>query len=577
MKHSLLRLLLVLCLALPISFACSKSDKTASEQSEQSFPEHNGYRIYAVDETGWDALYVYLYGTVNDLGGKWPGIKTGGKLTVNKQPYVYFDLPVEGAYGATEKLIFNNGSGQQISKEPSLSFGDKADYFFTVTASGATALSTGSEWTVTVDNGPVQADATKIAELEASKRNAWRIYQVNPKLYGSSGAYTKIQARLDDIAALGTDVLYLMPVYKEGKKNAIGSPYCISDFTALNDAYGTQAELQALIDAAHQKGMKVIFDWVANHTAWDHPWISAHKDWYKQDASGNIVCPTADGTWSDVAQLNHANAALRAEMTAALQHWVTTLGIDGYRCDYAHGPTGRNVGDMDTLWKEAIAALRAQQPELIMLAESDYTKMFDDGFDIIFSRASKSRLVSVFGGSAPAGFFSTYKSAIGAAPAPKTVLLYVTNHDDATEASPVSEFRSKEGALAAFVLMRALNTSTMMYGSQEVAYASTINFFKTSTFSWTAEPEYFAAYKKAMTALTRIDRSQAATVYAAGPLVVVCYPDAAVLVNTSSRVVEATLPSELSGKSYKDGITDSAVTLSATLSVNPYDYRILIQ
>ena len=80
-----------------------------------------------------------------------------------------------------------------------------------------------------------------------------------------------------------------------------------------------------------------------------------------------------------------------------------------------------------------------------------------------------------------------------------------------------------------------------------------------------------------MTALTRIDRSQAATVYAAGPLVVVCYPDAAVLVNTSSRVVEAPLPSELSGKSYKDGITDSAVTLSATLSVNPYDYRILIQ
>ena len=392
---------------------------------------------------------------------------------------------------------------------------------------------------------------------------------------GADKTMTAVLSGQADIGFCGPEAAIY--VYNEGKKNAIGSPYCISDFTSLNDAYGTQAELQALIDAAHQKGMKVIFDWVANHTAWDHPWLSAHKDWYKQDASGNIVCPTADGTWSDVAQLNHANAALRTDMTAALQHWVTTLGIDGYRCDYAHGPTGRNVGDMDTFWKEAVAALRAEHPDLIMLAESDYTKMFDDGFDIIFSRASKSRLVSVFGGSAPAGFFSTYKSAIGAAPAPKTVLLYVTNHDDATEASPVGEFRSKEGALAAFVLMRALNTSTMMYGSQEVAYASTINFFKTSTFSWTAEPEYFAAYKKAMTALMAIDRSQAATVYAAGPLVVVCYPDAAVLVNTSSRVVEATLPSELSRKSYKDGITDSAVTLSATLSVNPYDYRILIQ
>ena len=578
MKHSLLRLLLVFCLALPVSFACSKSDKTPSEQNaEQSFPEHEGYRIYAVDETGWDALYVYMYGTVNDLGGKWPGIKTGGKLTVNKQQYVYFDLPVEGAYGATEKLIFNNGSGKQISKEPSLNFGEKADYFFTVTADGATAFNGGSEWTVTVDNGPIKAEASKISEIAAAERNAWRIYQVNPKLYGSSGAFTKIQARLDDIAALGTDVLYLMPVYKEGKKNAIGSPYCISDFTALNDAYGTLEELQALVNAAHEKGMKVIFDWVANHTAWDHPWISAHKDWYKQDASGNIVCPTADGTWSDVAQLNHANAALRAEMTAALQHWVTTLGIDGYRCDYAHGPTGRNVGDMDTFWKEAIAALRAQHPDLIMLAESDFTKMFDDGFDIIFSRASKSRLVSVFGGSSPSNFFSAYKSAINAAPAPKTVLLYVTNHDDATEASPVSEFRSKEGALAAFILMRALNTSTMIYGSQEVGYGSTINFFKTSTFSWTAEADYFAAYKKTMTALTHIDRNQDATVYAAGPLVLLAYPDALVAVNTSERDVEATLPAALVGQIYGDEITGSGVTLSATLPVKAYEYRILVK
>lgn len=533
---------LLLCLWL---VACGKDNGgTDPQQQEETadFPQHEGYRIYALDETGWNTLYVYLYGSVNNLGGSWPGIKPGGSLSVGDKTYTWFSLPVEGASGMTEKLIFNNGSGAQIKDEPSLTFGDKADYFFTVDATKATAFDGGSSWTVERDTGPINATATKICDLPAARRNAWRIYQVNPKLYGASGAFTKIQGRLDEIAALGTDVLYLMPVYREGKLKSIGSPYCISDFTALNTSYGTMDELKSLVDAAHAKGMKVIFDWVANHTAWDCSWISAHKDWYAQDASGNIVCPTADGTWTDVAQLNYESAGLRSEMTAALQYWIAELGIDGYRCDYAHGPTGSRTGAMDAFWTSAISTLRAGNPDLIMLAESDFTKMFDDGFDIIFSRASKSRLVSVFGGSNLSNFFSTYKDAVGRAPAPKTILLYVTNHDDATEASPVAEFHSKEGALAAFVLMRALNTSTMIYGSQEVAYPSTINFFKTLTFVWTANPDYLAAYKSAMQSLAKIDRSQAAVVYAAGPLAIVEYPSATVYVNTSEREVVATLP-----------------------------------
>ena len=87
---------------------------------------------------------------------------------------------------------------------------------------------------------------------------------VNPKLYGSSGAFGKIKDRLDDIKALGTDVFYLMPIYQQGTKNAIGSPYCIKDFKAVNTSYGSLEDLRALVDAAHAKGMKVMFDWVAS-------------------------------------------------------------------------------------------------------------------------------------------------------------------------------------------------------------------------------------------------------------------------------------------------------------------------
>ena len=161
-----------------------------------------------------------------------------------------------------------------------------------------------------IHTGDVANAPSELATLPATARDNWQIYQVNPKLYGSSGAFGKIQARLDDIKALGTEFLYLMPVYAEGKKNAIGSPYCIQDFKAVNTSYGTLAELKSLVDAAHAKGMKVMFDWVANHTSWDNGWITEHPDWYEHKADGSIAWPTKDGEWKDVAQLNYANKDL---------------------------------------------------------------------------------------------------------------------------------------------------------------------------------------------------------------------------------------------------------------------------
>ena len=508
-----------------------------------SFPTHEGYRIYVLDQTGWSAISLYMYGTQNDLGGSWPGISVGGTLQrQDGTTYKYFNVPSQ-ARGCTEKLIFNNsGGGSQLKDEPSVTFDRKADYFFKVTADKATAFDGGSTLEVEVDDSPVKASAVKICTLEESERNAWHIYQVNPRLYGSSGVYGKIQDRLDKIQALGCNVLYLMPIYLPGKTKSIGSPYCIKDFKALNTAYGSADELRSLIGAAHAKGMKVMLDWVANHTAWDCAWITEHKDWYAQDATGNIVCPTADGTWTDVAQLNYESAALRQAMEDAMLYWIDEFDIDGLRCDYAHGPTGSKTGPMDAFWKDAIDKLRERKDGLIMLAESDFDKMFTDGFDIIYSRQAKSSLVSVFAGQDPSAFFNTYQRLLAKAPAPKTTLLYITNHDDASEASPVSEFRGKDGALAAFVLMRSLNMSTMIYGSQEIAYDKPINFFSTLSLDWTANQDYYTSYSNIISQLGGYYHSWSSTVYSAGPVVMVDYGSNYVLVNTGSTAVEATLP-----------------------------------
>lgn len=539
------RFFLLLALVLPLIAGCSKNNDNAtpSEPSEeQAFPQHEGfYRIYAVDQTGWDALCLYMYGSTNNLGGSWPGMKPSGTLTVKGQPYTYFQVSVDDAAGQKEQLIFNNGAGVQIpsSGEPSVAFAEKADLFFTVTADKATALNITTEWTVDTTPKPVTAEAKKVQTLPASSRIMGRIYQVNPKLYGASGAFGKIQARLDDIAALGTDIFYLMPVYEQGKVKSIGSPYCIKDFTAINTSYGTLDELKSLVDAAHEKGMKVLFDWVANHTAWDCNWTTDHKDWYAQDSSGNIVCPTADGTWTDVAQLNYESKDLRAAMTGALQYWISEVGIDGYRCDYAHGPSGSKSGPMDEFWKEAIPALEQLQPGLIMLAESDFTKMYDDGFDMIFSRSARSRLMSGFGKDLTA-FFSTISQALNSAPATGSPLLFVTNHDEYANTTPVSDFNSKEGARAAFLLMRALPAATMLYGPQEIAYNATIDFCRTLTLSWTSDTAYLTSMKEALTALGEIDRTQACDIYVAGPAAVVNYGGHGLMVNTAAAETTVT-------------------------------------
>ena len=383
--------------------------------------------------------------------------------------------------------------------------------------------------------------ATELLTMPATARDHYQIYQVNLKLYGSSGAFGKVQARLDDIKALGTDILYLMPVYPEGKEKAIGSPYCIKDFKGVNPNYGTLDELKALVTAAKAKGMKVMFDWVANHTAWDHPWITGHPEWYEHKADGSIAWPTKDGAWTDVAQLDYSKKELWAAMEEALEYWVTEVGIDGYRCDYAHGVR-------DDFWEEAIGRLKGLKPGFLMLAESDFERMFDDGFDIIFDRAMKSHMRTLFGGGKASDFMTWYKGDQAKAPAPKTKLFFVTNHDDATGDVPSVQFKSADGALAAYVLMAALNGSSMLYGSQEVGYGKTINFFNTMTMDWTANADLTKKYQDALQALSKVDRSGAMTASESEGVVYVAYSNALIGVNVSGKACKASLPKTNAGK-----------------------------
>src|ERR1035437_6141853 len=203
------------------------------------------------------------------------------------------------------------------------------------------------------------------------------VYEVFPRNFSGEGNFNGITARLDELKDLGATILWLMPIHPQGekmRKGPPGSPDRVRDYYAINPDYGTEADLKRLVSEAHQRGLKVIIDVVANHTAWDSV-LMQHPEFYKQAASGKIIPPVKE--WTDVAGLNYANPKLREYMIAMLKHWIdpARAGLDGYRCDVAaEVPT--------SFWEEARAELTKVKPDIIMLAEASKPELLTNAFDL---------------------------------------------------------------------------------------------------------------------------------------------------------------------------------------------------
>ncbi|HET9013315.1 MAG TPA: alpha-amylase family glycosyl hydrolase [Gemmatimonadaceae bacterium] len=222
---------------------------------------------------------------------------------------------------------------------------------------------------------PARIEPPARAAAGALRHPAWSrhavIYEVNVRQYTPEGTLVALQRHLPRLRRLGVDILWLMPVQPIGKKNrkgTLGSYYAIADYTAINPEFGSEADFRAFVRAAHRQGMKVILDWVANHTAFDHPWIEQHPEYYVRRADGTIVNARdnegRDTDWTDVAELNFDDARMRRAMIGDMRWWVDRMGSDGFRCDVAGGvPTG--------FWVEARRELTRSRPDLFMLAEAE--------------------------------------------------------------------------------------------------------------------------------------------------------------------------------------------------------------
>lgn len=313
------------------------------------------------------------------------------------------------------------------------------------------------------------------------------IYQVNVRQYSQAGSFKAVQADLPRLKALGVDILWLMPVQPIGKKNrkgTLGSYYSISDYTAVNPEFGTLADAKAFVTEAHKLGLKVILDWVANHTAWDHAWTVAHKDWYKLNAKGEIYPVTfnegqpGEEHWDDVVALNYKSAGLRDAMIDAMKFWVREVDLDGFRCDVASlVPTD--------FWVRARKELDAVKP-MFMLAESDSVDLHASGaFDMTYDWSLPDQVFKKIGkGEAGAPLLKAWLAKQPAGyPAHAYRMRFTSNHDfNSWHGSDAELYGDAHPALA--VLTFTLPGMPLIYNGQESGLAKRLEFFEKDPIAW---------------------------------------------------------------------------------------------
>ena len=288
------------------------------------------------------------------------------------------------------------------------------------------------------------------------------IYEIFPRDYSAAGNLIGVTAKLDELKDLGVTVLWMMPIHPIGtkyRKGDFGSPYSIRDYYAIDPNYGTLADFKALVAGAHQRGMKVIMDLVANHTAWDSVMMS-NKDFYKQDANHNVIPPVP--SWTDVAGLNYNSAALRQYMITMLKYWINEADVDGFRCDVAYMvPTD--------FWEQVRTELTKVKPDIMMLAEASKPELLVKAFDLDYSWPLLATLNNVLLRNAPA--IDLRKSwEESRREFPKNAL-HLRISDDHDEARAVARY-GINGALAASAFMFTLDGVPLIYNGMEVGDAT---------------------------------------------------------------------------------------------------------
>jgi glycosidase len=410
------------------------------------------------------------------------------------------------------------------------------------------------------------------------------IYQLDLYNFTSQGTLAAAQARLDYLKDLGIDIIWLMPIHPrgiQGRIGSLGSPYAPRDYHAVNSDFGTIADLRAFVAAAHERGMQVWLDWVANHTAKDNVWITQHREYY----NSTLTSPNGYG---DVYQLDYSKEATQLAMIEAMQYWIDQVDIDGYRCDYISSNTIPTA-----FWTRAIKALKEYKPgkTITMLGEGDMAnsvqRLLVCGWDYDYAWGFQSALVN--NKNNPAGVLNQCRNLVGDLRFNNmSRMVYLTNHDQNYESSMNTQYGNNTYAFT--VLTFTLYGMPLLYNGQETGYLLTrkLDYFNRTPINWNVVDNKMQNTVRALTAFKHScdalidngDRASEVTFHTTGNNNLIAYSrhhndqTALVVLNLGSSAVNSVVTGLEAGEwklaidveNISAGLTAIPVTLNANQS-----------
>ncbi|MGN1210475.1 MAG: alpha-amylase family glycosyl hydrolase [Candidatus Cryptobacteroides sp.] len=334
----------------------------------------------------------------------------------------------------------------------------------------------------------VAASCNKAPELQHLENCV--VYEMNLRQYTPEGTFAAAQAQLPRLKELGIDIVWLMPIHPigvEGRKGTLGSYYSVKDYCDVNPEYGTIADFDYFLAEAHRLGLRVIIDWVANHTSPDAKWVNeAPADWYERDAEGNTTY-TAD--WTDTANLNYDNPDMVAEMVKSMRFWMER-GLDGFRCDMAcEVPL--------EFWRDAIAGLRADYPQMYMLAEGENPALHTlSGFNASYSWELHHLMNAIAQGRKNVNDLLEYlKKDSEVFPSDAFRLMFTSNHDENSWAGTEFERMGDAVKVMALLTFTLPKGQPLLYTGQEIGWNKRFEFFEKDNIPAWTENSYTDFYK----------------------------------------------------------------------------------
>jgi alpha-amylase len=312
------------------------------------------------------------------------------------------------------------------------------------------------------------------------------VYEVNVRQYTEEGTFNAFLKHLPRLKDMGVHTLWFMPITpiaQENKKGSLGSYYAAADYTSINPEFGTMDDFKNLVKEAHSLGFKVIIDWVANHTGWDHKWTKEHPEYYKRDDDNNFR--KASGM-DDIIELDFTLPALRKAMIDAMQFWIAETDIDGFRCDLAFWVEL-------PFWIEAKQALEKQKKlfwlgELDPLEHPDYMQVFDAAYSWTWMH----RTEEFYKKQLPLHELETVLDRYLASPGMEA--WFTANHDENSwNGTEYEKYGDAAKALAVFSC--TWPGLPLIYSGQELPNLKRLQFFEKDVIEWKAECELHSFYQ----------------------------------------------------------------------------------